>query len=85
MAAGYFFTSSTFFANVAADVGRVFSDTFAGIAPGSVPAFVGAQLIGLLVGAGVVRILYPDIAQVADAVVVPHPLDVSPEGPARVH
>ena len=84
VAAGYFFTSSTFFANVAADVGRMFSDTFAGIAPASVPAFVGAQLIGLLVGAGVVRILYPDIAQVADAVVVPHPADMSPEGPARV-
>lgn len=75
VAAGYFFTSSTFFANVAADVPRMFSDTFAGIAPGSVPAFVGAQVIGLLVGVGVVRVLYPDIAEVADDVVVPHPAD----------
>jgi glycerol uptake facilitator-like aquaporin len=82
VAAGYFFTSSTFFANVAADVPRMFSDTFAGIAPGSVPAFVGAQLIGLLAGVGAVRVLYPDIAQVADDVVVPHPAQ---EGIARVH
>jgi glycerol uptake facilitator-like aquaporin len=73
VAAGYFFTSSTFFANVAADVPRMFSDTFAGIAPSSVPAFVGAQVIGLLVGVGIVRVLYPDVAQVADDVVVPHP------------
>jgi glycerol uptake facilitator-like aquaporin len=72
VAAGYFFTSSTFFANVAADVPRMFSDTFTGIAPASVPAFVGAQLLGLLVGVGIVRILYPDIGQVADDVVVPH-------------
>jgi glycerol uptake facilitator-like aquaporin len=72
VAAGYFFTSSTFFANIAADVPRMFSDTFAGIAPASVPAFVGAQLVGLLVGVGVVRVLYPDVARVADDVVVPH-------------
>ena len=72
IAAGYFFTSSTFFANVAADIPRMFSNTFAGIAPASVPTFIGAQLVGLLIGVGIVRILYPDIAQVADDVVVPH-------------
>jgi glycerol uptake facilitator-like aquaporin len=72
VAAGYFFTSSTFFANIAADVPRMFSDTFAGIAPASVPAFIGAQLIGLLVGVGIVRVLYPDVGEVADDVVVPH-------------
>ena len=44
--AGYFFTSSTSFANPAITVGRVFSDTFAGIAPSSVPSFVAAQLLG---------------------------------------
>ncbi|HEV7206425.1 MAG TPA: aquaporin [Jatrophihabitans sp.] len=71
VAAGYFFTSSTFFANIAADVPRMFSDTFAGIAPSSIPAFVGAQLIGLLVGVGTIRILYPDVATAADDV-VPH-------------
>jgi glycerol uptake facilitator-like aquaporin len=73
VAAGYFFTSSTFFANIAADVPRMFSDTFAGIAPASVPAFIGAQLLGLLAGVGTVRLLYPDIAETADEVVVPHP------------
>ena len=44
--AAYFFTSSTSFANPAIDVGRMFSDTFAGIAPASVPPFVVAQLSG---------------------------------------
>ena len=46
----YWFTSSTSFANPAVTVGRMFSDTFAGIAPASVPAFVAAQLIGVVVG-----------------------------------
>jgi glycerol uptake facilitator-like aquaporin len=72
VAAGYFFTSSTFFANIAADIPRMFSDTFAGIAPGSVPAFVGAQLLGLAAGVAIVWFLYPDVAEAADQVVVPH-------------
>jgi arsenate reductase len=59
--AAYFFTSSTSFANPAIDVGRMFSDTFAGIAPASVPAFVVFQLIGAAVAIGVIRILYPHI------------------------
>ena len=42
--AAYWFTSSTSFANPAITVGRMFSDTFAGIAPASVPGFVVAQL-----------------------------------------
>jgi glycerol uptake facilitator-like aquaporin len=83
VAAGYFFTSSTFFANIAADIPRMFSDTFAGIAPASVPAFIGAQLIGLLVGVGIVRLLYPDIAQAVDAVVVPHPEPHAANEPAQ--
>jgi arsenate reductase len=57
--AAYFFTSSTSFANPAIDVGRAFSDTFAGIAPGSVPAFVGAQLVGAGVALGLIAVLYP--------------------------
>jgi arsenate reductase len=57
--AAYFFTSSTSFANPAIDVGRMFSDTFAGIAPASVPGFVVAQLIGGALAIGVVRVLYP--------------------------
>jgi glycerol uptake facilitator-like aquaporin len=70
--AAYWFTSSTSFANPAVTVGRVFSDSFAGIAPGSVPGFVVAQLIGAGVGVAVVGYLYPGLAGVADDVVVPH-------------
>ena len=50
--AAYWFTSSTSFANPAVTIGRAFTDTFAGIAPASVPGFVVAQLVGLLVGVG---------------------------------
>ena len=44
--AAYWFTSSTSFANPAVTIGRAFSDTFAGIAPASVPPFIIAQIIG---------------------------------------
>jgi len=44
--AAYWFTASTSFANPAAAVGRMFSDSFAGIAPGSVPGFIAAELAG---------------------------------------
>jgi glycerol uptake facilitator-like aquaporin len=64
--AAYWFTSSTSFANPAISVGRIFSDTFAGIAPASVPAFVVAQLAGGLAALGLVRVLYPDLTP-ADA------------------
>jgi glycerol uptake facilitator-like aquaporin len=71
--AAYFFTSSTSFANPAISVGRMFSDTFAGIAPGSVPAFVVAQLLGGALAIGVIRVLYPDITpEEAAEVMVPH-------------
>jgi arsenate reductase len=70
-AAGWF-TSSTSFANPAVTVGRVFSDTFAGIEPGSVPGFVAAQLVGGAVAVVLVRYLYPDVGAVADDVVLPH-------------
>jgi arsenate reductase len=71
--AAYFFTSSTSFANPAISVGRIFSDTFAGIAPASVPGFVIAQLIGGAAAILAVRTLYPDVSrsQAAD-VVLPH-------------
>jgi len=69
----YFFTSSTSFANPAIDVGRMFSDTFAGIAPASVPAFVVVQLLGGVVGIAVIRALYPDLtADEAAEVMLPH-------------
>ena len=53
----YFFTSSTSFANPAVTVGRMFTESFAGIAPASVPGFVCAQLLGAAVGAAVVYVV----------------------------
>jgi glycerol uptake facilitator-like aquaporin len=70
--AAYWFTSSTSFANPAVSIGRMFSDTFAGITPASVPAFVIAQVVGAGLGAGLVLALYPDVAQAAADAVVPH-------------
>jgi arsenate reductase len=52
--AAYFFTSSTSFANPAITIGRVFSDTFAGIAPASAPGFIAAQLVGATIGLALV-------------------------------
>jgi arsenate reductase len=71
--AAYWFTSSTSFANPAVTVGRAFTDTFAGIAPGSVPGFVAAQVLGGLFAVAAVTWWYPDAARAADDVVVPHP------------
>jgi glycerol uptake facilitator-like aquaporin len=73
--AAYWFTSSTSFANPAISVGRMFSDTFAGIAPASVPGFVVAQLVGGVAAFGLVRSLYPGVTrEEAAEVVVPHEL-----------
>jgi glycerol uptake facilitator-like aquaporin len=70
--AAYFFTSSTSFANPAIDVGRMFSDTFAGIAPASVPAFVAFQLLGGIAAIGLIAVLYPDLsAEEAGEIMVP--------------
>jgi glycerol uptake facilitator-like aquaporin len=71
--AAYWFTSSTSFANPAVTVGRMLSDSFAGIAPSSAPGFIAAQIVGALVGLALTVALYPDAAQRADDVVVPHP------------
>ena len=57
--AAYFFCSSTSFANPAITIGRMFSNTFAGIAPSSVVAFILAQLVGAALAIGVVRLLAP--------------------------
>jgi arsenate reductase len=72
--AAYFFTSSTSFANPAIAIGRMLSDTFAGIAPASVPGFILAQMVATAVAIATIRTLYPRI-QPADAaaVVIPHP------------
>ena len=61
IACAYFFTSSTSFANPAIVVGRMFTNTFAGIAPASAPLFVAAEVIGGLLGYLLVRVLYVDI------------------------
>lgn len=71
--AAYWFTSSTSFANPAVTIGRTLTDTFAGIEPGSAPAFVAAQLAGGLAAIGLARFLYPDLP--AEAIVVPHEAD----------
>ncbi|MFD7160040.1 aquaporin [Kribbella sp. NPDC059898] len=68
----YWFTSSTSFANPAVTIGRAFSDTFAGIAPASVPGFVVSQLVGAAVGVGLLALLYPSARRAADEVVTPH-------------
>ena len=74
--AAYFFTSSTSFANPAITIGRMFSATFAGIAPSSAPTFIAAQIIGGALAIAVIRALYPGVtpAQAAD-IIVPHHQD----------
>ncbi|GAB7102600.1 MIP/aquaporin family protein [Streptomyces phaeofaciens JCM 4814] len=59
--AAYWFTSSTSFANPAVTVGRAFSDTFAGIAPASVPGFIGAQLVGGVIGLALVTLIFHQV------------------------
>ena len=54
----YYFTSSTSFANPAVTVARMFSDTFAGIAPASVPAFLGVEAAAVVVGVGLIRLCF---------------------------
>ncbi|MGY1605478.1 aquaporin [Geodermatophilus sp. SYSU D00815] len=72
ISAAYFWSSSTSFANPMIDVARMLSDTFAGIAPGSVPAFVLAQVVGGAVAVAVVAVLHPRASDLAGAAVVPH-------------
>lgn len=71
--AAYFFTSSTSFANPAITVGRMFSNTFAGIAPSSAPSFIVAEVVGGIVAIVLIRTLYPDITRAeASDIIVPH-------------
>ena len=67
----YFFTSSTSFANPAITVGRMLSNTFAGIAPSSAPAFIAAQVLGGIGAFALIKTLYPGItrAEAADVIV----------------
>jgi glycerol uptake facilitator-like aquaporin len=71
----YFFTASTSFANPAVTIARMLSDTFAGIAPASVPAFVAFQLVGGVIAIGALGVLYPGAPARATDVVVPHATD----------
>ena len=76
--AAYFFTSSASFANPAISVGRMFSNTFAGIAPASVPGYIVAQLVGGACAIVVVRALYTDVTPTeAEEVLLPHHQEVS--------
>jgi glycerol uptake facilitator-like aquaporin len=71
--AAYWFTSSTSFANPAVTIGRIFTDTFAGIAPTAAVGFILAQVVGLAAGIGITLALYPDVSAVADDVILAHP------------
>ncbi len=79
--AAYFFTSSTSFANPAITVGRMFSNTFAGIAPRSVPSFISAQVVGGILAFGLIKLLYPGItkSEAADIIVAHHERASTPE------
>ena len=84
--AAYWFTASTSFANPAIAIGRMFSDTFAGIAPSSVPVFIAAQVGGGIAGVVIIRTLYPALtaAQSAGVIVPQEPADgQEPPGLAR--
>lgn len=76
VAAAYWFTSSTSFANPAVTIGRTLTDTFAGIAPSSAPAFIVAQVAGALLAIGLARYLHPDLPDVD--LVVPHEHESAP-------
>jgi arsenate reductase len=69
--AAYWFTSSTSFANPAVTIARTFTDSFAGIEPSSVPAFVAAQVVGGIGAVGLSLFLHPTRPEVAEQVVLP--------------
>lgn len=82
--AAYFFTSSASFANPAIAIGRMLSNTFAGIAPSSVPAYIGAEIVGGALALVIIRALYPGVTRAdASRVVLPHQIDDVNAGPAR--
>lgn len=75
--AAYFFTSSTSFANPAVTIGRMFSDTFAGIAPSSVPPFIVAQLIGATLGTIFTVLFFAPTSRSDEPITTPTPKDLS--------
>ena len=78
--AAYFFCSSTSFAIPAITIGRIFSNSFAGIAPSSVLPFIGAQVVGGVVAVGLIAVLYPGLTpdEASDILVPHHDLDGDP-------
>jgi glycerol uptake facilitator-like aquaporin len=79
--AAYWFTASTSFANPAIAIGRMFSASFAGIAPSSVPAFIAAEAAGGIAGVVIVKALYP-AAVAAEPAVIPVAADAAGDGAA---
>jgi glycerol uptake facilitator-like aquaporin len=77
--AAYFFTSSTSFANPAIAIGRMFSNTFAGIQPSSAPLYVLAEVVGAVVAILVIKTLYPGVSpsEAADVVIAHHPTEAA--------
>ncbi len=73
IAAAYWFTSSTSFANPAVTIGRTLTDTFAGIRPSSAPLFIAMQVVGALLATALGRYLHPDLT--GEDLIVPHPVD----------
>ena len=70
--AAYWFTPSTSFANPAVTIARSFTDTFAGIRPQDVPAFIASELMGAAAATALFRWLTPSLPVVADQVLVAH-------------
>lgn len=81
--AGYWFTASTAVANPAVAIARSLTDTFSGIRPLDVPAFIAAQVIGGVAATVLFQWLVPDLRHQARAVVVPHDADFGPPSDAR--
>lgn len=72
--AAYVFTSSTSFANPAVTIGRAFTDSFTGIAPSDVPAFIAAQLVGAAIGAGLTEAFHPRPGRTPEPLDLPDPV-----------
>ncbi|WP_028497511.1 aquaporin [Microbacterium sp. 11MF] len=77
--AAYWFTSSTSFANPAVTVARIFTDTFAGIAPASAVPFILAQLVGASIGLGLFLVLQPAATRAAGRAVIPTEPETTPQ------
>ncbi len=76
IAGAYWFTASTSFANPAVTIGRSLSDTFAGIAPGSVPGFIVAQVVGAIVAVILISLLWPHAQETSEPSAA---IDIQPE------